>query len=116
MTGTFGTQVTQPINGMLSCNVACGCKLAPGKRPSAFNFFNLPASLQEMEKMLEKYKSKEVKKQFAEVKKELMKLTPPENLVVPPGVSPDALATIRDGDAYNALDLSAKPQTSTLRL
>ena len=62
-----------------------------------------------MEKMLEKYKSKEVKKQFAEVKKELMKLTPPENLVVPPGTSPEAVAAIRDGDAAaNAVDLSTK--------
>ena len=67
---------------------------------------------QEMEKMLEKYKSKEVKKQFAEVKKELMKLTAPENLVVPPGISPDAVAAIRDGDAVNAVDLSTKPSTS----
>ena len=66
-----------------------------------------------MEKMLEKYKSKEVKKQFAEVKKELMKLTAPENLVVPPGVSPDALAAIKEGDAAaNAVDLSTKPSTS----
>ena len=69
-------------------------------------------SFQEMEKMLEKYKSKEVKKQFAEVKKELMKLTAPDNLVVPPGLSPDALAAIKDGDAVSAVDLSTKPSTS----
>ncbi len=30
--------------------------------------------------MLEKYKSKDVKKQFVDVKRELMKLTPPSSL------------------------------------
>lgn len=35
---------------------------------------------QELEKMLEKYKSKEVKKQFQDVKRELMKLEQPPNL------------------------------------
>jgi hypothetical protein len=35
---------------------------------------------QEYEKLLDKYKSKEVRKQFLEVKKELQKLEPPENM------------------------------------
>jgi hypothetical protein len=34
-------------------------------------------SFQELEQLLEKYKSKETKKQFAEVKRELMKLEQP---------------------------------------
>jgi len=36
--------------------------------------------LQELEKMLEKYKGKDVRKQFLDVKRELMKLEQPKNL------------------------------------
>ncbi len=48
-----------------------------------------------MEKMLEKYKSKDVRKQFIEVKKELLKLKQPENLVVPAGMSAAAVTQLQ---------------------
>lgn len=43
-------------------------------------YTNVCASYQELEKKLEKFKSKDVRKNFLEVKRELMKLEQPPNL------------------------------------